>query len=129
MPLAKRLTRSLCIAVRVESDRNAAVLGECWHGAARGKSDAIVLMIGTGIGAGILSGGRIIRGAHALSGCAGWLTVTREDVDAARDHGEFGRPSHRVGCAATCAGRRGQQPGAIGFVESYCTRCCGCRSP
>jgi glucokinase len=89
MPLAKRLTRSLGIPVRVESDRNAAVLGECWHGAARGKSDAIVLMIGTGIGAGILSGGRIIRGAHALSGCAGWLTVTREDVDAARDHGEL----------------------------------------
>ena len=89
MPLAKRLTRSLGIPVLVESDRNAAVLGECWHGAARGKSDAIVLMIGTGIGAGILSGGRIIRGAHALSGCAGWLTVTREDVDAAWDHGEL----------------------------------------
>jgi glucokinase len=37
-------------------------------------------MIGTGIGAGILSGGRILRGAHELSGCAGWLTVTREEV-------------------------------------------------
>lgn len=80
MPLAKRLKQALGIPVAVESDRNAAVLGECWRGAARGKSDAIVLMIGTGIGAGILSGGRIIRGAHELSGCAGWLTVTREDV-------------------------------------------------
>lgn len=89
MPLARRLTRSLGIPVRVESDRNAAVLGECWLGAARGKSDAIVLMIGTGIGAGILSGGRIIRGAHELSGCAGWLTVTREDVDAAQGCGEL----------------------------------------
>jgi len=89
MPLARRLTRSLGIPVRVESDRNAAVLGECWRGAARGKSDVIVLMIGTGIGAGILSGGRIIRGAHELSGCAGWLTVTREAVDAAQGHGEL----------------------------------------
>lgn len=89
MPLAKRLTRSLGIAVRVESDRNMAVLGECWLGAARGKSDAIVLMIGTGIGAGILSGGRIIRGAHELSGCAGWLTVTRDDVHAAPGNGEL----------------------------------------
>lgn len=89
MPLARRLTRSLGIPVRVESDRNAAVLGECWLGAARGKSDAIVLMIGTGIGAGILSGGRIIRGAHELSGCAGWLTVTREEVHAAQNHGEL----------------------------------------
>lgn len=74
MPLASRLKRSLRIPVFVESDRNAAILGECWRGAAQGKSDAIVLMIGTGIGAGILSGGRILRGAHELSGCAGWLT-------------------------------------------------------
>jgi len=74
MPLASRLKRSLRIPVYVESDRNAAILGECWRGAAQGKSDAVVVMIGTGIGAGILSGGRILRGAHELSGCAGWLT-------------------------------------------------------
>jgi glucokinase len=78
MPLASRLKRSLGIPVVVESDRNAAVLGEAWRGAARGKSDAIVLMIGTGIGAGILSGGRVLRGAHELSGCAGWLTITEQ---------------------------------------------------
>lgn len=89
MPLARRLTRSLGIPVRVESDRNAAVLGEGWLGAARGKADAIVLMIGTGIGAGILSGGRIIRGAHELSGCAGWLTVIREEVATAEGRGEL----------------------------------------
>lgn len=89
MPLARRLTRSLGVPVYVESDRNAAVLGECWLGAARGKSDAVVLMIGTGIGAGILSGGRILRGAHELSGCAGWLTVTREHVQAAEGCGEL----------------------------------------
>lgn len=89
MPLGTRLTRLLGIPVHVESDRNAAVLGEYWLGAARGKSDAIILMIGTGIGAGILSGGRIIRGAHELSGCAGWLTVTGEDVYAAPGCGEL----------------------------------------
>jgi glucokinase len=75
MPLGIRLKRSLEIPVVVESDRNAALLGECWRGAARGKSDVIVLMIGTGIGAGIMSGGRIVRGAHELSGCAGWLSL------------------------------------------------------
>ena len=89
MPLAKRLTRALGLPVHVESDRNAAVLGECWVGAAKDKSDAIVLMIGTGIGAGILSGGHIVRGAHELSGCAGWFTVTREDVQAAQGSGEL----------------------------------------
>ena len=54
--------RALGLPVIVESDRNAAVLGEAWCGAARGKSDAIVLMLGTGIGAGILSGGRPCAG-------------------------------------------------------------------
>jgi glucokinase len=78
MPLASRLKHSLEIPVVVESDRNAALLGECWRGAAAGKSDAIVLLIGTGIGAGIMSGGRVLRGAHQLSGCAGWLSVALE---------------------------------------------------
>jgi len=89
LPLASRLRQSLEIPVVVESDRNAAVVGECWRGAARGKSDVIVLMIGTGIGAGILSGGRIVRGAHELSGCAGWLTVMRENVPNTAGNGEL----------------------------------------
>jgi glucokinase len=89
MPLGKRLRQLLGIPIAVESDRIAAVLGEAWRGAARGKSDAILVMIGTGIGAGILSGGRVIRGAHELSGCAGWLTVRPENVRRARQIGEL----------------------------------------
>jgi glucokinase len=78
VPLARELKRKLRLPVFVESDRNAVVLGESWRGAARGKSDVIVLMVGTGIGAGILSGGNIVRGAHELSGCAGWMVVSDE---------------------------------------------------
>jgi glucokinase len=89
MPLASRLRRSLAIPVVVESDRNAAIVGESWRGAARGKSDAIVFMIGTGIGAGILSGGRVLRGAHELSGCAGWLTITEAKSGASSGIGEL----------------------------------------
>jgi glucokinase len=89
MPLASRLKRSLEIPVFVESDRNAAIVGESWRGAARGKSDAIVFMIGTGIGAGILSGGRVLRGAHELSGCAGWLTITEAKNVASSGIGEL----------------------------------------
>jgi glucokinase len=46
MALAQRLKRALQLPVFVESDRNAAVLGETWLGAAKRKSDAIVLMLG-----------------------------------------------------------------------------------
>ncbi|HEY0594078.1 MAG TPA: ROK family protein, partial [Thermoanaerobaculia bacterium] len=76
MPLAKLLRARLRVPVTVESDRNTAVLGEAWRGAARGKDDVIVLIVGTGVGAGILSGGRLVRGAHELSGCAGWMVTT-----------------------------------------------------
>jgi len=89
MPLAGRLQRWLRIPVVVESDRNAAVLGESWRGAAKGKSDVIMLIIGTGIGAGILSGGRLVRGAHELSGCAGWLIVTGHENFRASQLGEL----------------------------------------
>ncbi len=78
VPLARLLRRKLGVPVFVESDRNATVLGEAWRGAARGKSDVVALIIGTGIGAGILSGGSLVRGAHELSGCAGWMVVTDE---------------------------------------------------
>jgi glucokinase len=75
MPLRTRLQRMLRIPFASESDRAAAALGETWRGAARGKSDAVMLIIGTGIGAGIISAGRVVRGAHELSGCAGWMVV------------------------------------------------------
>ena len=78
MPLARMIRKKLKIPVAIESDRNAVVLGEAWRGAARGRKDVIALIIGTGIGAGIMSGGRIVRGAHELSGCAGWLVVADE---------------------------------------------------
>jgi glucokinase len=89
MPLARLLRAHLKIPVVVDSDRNAVVLGESWRGAARGMSDVIVLIVGTGIGAGILSGGRLIRGAHELSGCAGWLCITDDESALARKIGSL----------------------------------------
>lgn len=87
VPLASLLRKRLRIPVQVESDRSAAVLGEAWRGAARGKSDVVVLLVGTGIGAGILSGGQLLRGAHELSGCAGWMAVSEADGDDVRRWG------------------------------------------
>lgn len=89
MALGSRLTRSLGIPVIVESDRNAGLIGECWQGAGKGKSDVIVLMIGTGIGAGIMSGGHVVRGAHELSGCAGWLSVSVDGNPNSKTTGEL----------------------------------------
>ncbi len=75
MPLGPILRKRFHLPVLVESDRNAFVTGEVWKGAARGCADVIFIAIGTGIGAGIISGGRLIRGSHELSGCLGWMAV------------------------------------------------------
>ncbi len=49
--------------IALETDVNAAALAEACLGAARGLDDMAYITIGTGIGAGILSGGRLIHGA------------------------------------------------------------------
>jgi glucokinase len=46
-------------------------------------------MLGTGIAAGIWSGGRLVRGAHELSGCAGWMVVADGYGTRARQVGQL----------------------------------------
>jgi glucokinase len=65
------------ITVRVDSDRACAILGETWRGAAVGARNAIFLAVGTGIGAGILVDGRIVRGVGDAAGAIGWLALDR----------------------------------------------------
>ncbi len=75
MPLGELLRVGFDLPVRVESDRNAFVTGEAWQGSAKGCRDVVFIAIGTGIGAGIISGGRLIRGFGELAGCFGWMAV------------------------------------------------------
>lgn len=62
-----------------EGDRNVQALGEAWLGwGARGDVRNLVLLtVGTGIGAGLISEGRLISGAHGVSGAAGWMVIDR----------------------------------------------------
>ncbi len=75
MPLGAMLNVHFQLPVLVESDRNAFVTGEAWQGAARNCRDVVFLAIGTGIGAGIISGGRLLRGSNELAGCLGWMAT------------------------------------------------------
>jgi glucokinase len=68
---------STAVKVVMESDRTASILGEAWHGAARGHRDAIFVAVGTGIGAGVLVDGRVLRGAHGAAGAIGWWALDR----------------------------------------------------
>jgi glucokinase len=65
------------VKIVVDDDRAASILGEAWQGAAHGCRNAIFLAVGTGIGAGILIDGRVLRGAHGVAGAIGWLALDR----------------------------------------------------
>ncbi len=65
------------IPVTIDSDRACYILGESWQGNARGCRDAVFLSVGTGIGAGILINGEILRGSNDIAGCIGWMALQR----------------------------------------------------
>ena len=77
------------VPVAVDSDRAACILGEAWRGAARGCRHAVFLAVGTGIGAGILADGRVLRGADDSAGAAGWLALSRPYHPEYRACGDF----------------------------------------
>lgn len=66
-PLRDTIATAVDLPVRVENDGNAAAWGEYRFGAGRTATDAMVLVtVGTGIGGGIVLGGRLHRGAHGM---------------------------------------------------------------
>jgi glucokinase len=74
-PIRDEIEHRLATFVILENDANAAALGEKWMGAGREVQDLVLLTLGTGIGGGIISGGRIIRGFAGMAGELGHITV------------------------------------------------------
>jgi glucokinase len=81
--------------VVVESDRASSILGEVSRGVAQGCSHAIFMAVGTGIGAGIMVDGVILRGAHDIAGAIGWMGLERPYREVYRRCGGF--ESHASG--------------------------------
>lgn len=74
-PIREELSRRLGTPVILENDANAAALGEKWIGAGRDVDDLVLLTLGTGIGGGIISNGRVLRGWLGMAAELGHITV------------------------------------------------------
>lgn len=61
-PLLPALRGDRDIPCAIDTDVNAAVLAEAELGAARGLTDAVYITVGTGVGGGVLSGGKLVHG-------------------------------------------------------------------
>ncbi len=77
------------IPIVIDNDRACYITGECTKGVARECTDAVFIAVGTGIGAGILADGRVLRGAMDISGSIGWMALDRPFSDVYRDSGCF----------------------------------------
>jgi predicted NBD/HSP70 family sugar kinase len=69
------LGERLGLPVEVENDANLGALAEGALGAARGLSDFVYVRLGSGLGAGVVAGGRLCRGANGLAGEIGHVQV------------------------------------------------------
>jgi glucokinase len=73
--LADRLKEATGLHVRITNDANAAARGERTYGVARGIDDFIMITLGTGVGSGIISHGRLVYGHDGFAGELGHVCV------------------------------------------------------
>jgi len=88
-------------------DGQAWVTGEWWRGAARGARDAALVAVGTGIGGGMILGGRLHPGRVGIAGAVGWWVMEGAQSGGVRTEGRGWLESVASGPAiAEAAGER-----------------------
>ena len=84
------------LPVKAGNDANMAALGEAWKGGASGCDNMVLVTLGTGVGGGIIQGGRPLNGVNGAAGEVGHIVVNRYEPE-----------------QCTC--------GRYGCVEQYCS--------
>jgi glucokinase len=74
-PLRDVIAERVGLTVTLDNDANCATLGEWWLGAARGARNVVGMTIGTGIGGGLILGGRLYHGSSDVAGEVGHMTI------------------------------------------------------
>lgn len=87
VPIVSILEDAFGIPAFLQNDANACALVEWKHGAGRGCEDMVFLTMGTGMGAGVIAGGRLLRGARDMAGEVGHL---RLEADGPVGYGKAG---------------------------------------
>ena len=79
-PIKKAFENLFNVPAVALNDANSALLGEQWLGGAHGEKDVGMVTLGTGVGGGILSGGRLIMGSRGFAGEIGHLPLYSQGV-------------------------------------------------
>jgi glucokinase len=108
VPIRDRVADAIGLPTLLENDASAAAYGEWRFGAGRGVEDMLLVAVGTGIGGGLITGGKLFRGAHGFAAEIGHIIVEPggplcgcgnlgcwEQVAAGRAIGRLGREAAR----------------------------------
>lgn len=74
--LRDKLSEAVSLPATLDNDANCATYGEWWQGAGRGATSLVGVTLGTGIGGGVIVGGRLIHGASGSAGELGHTTIS-----------------------------------------------------
>lgn len=77
-PAARELRRLTGKTVYMENDANAAAYGEAVAGAAKGTRDSVTITLGTGVGGGIIIGGRVFSGWNHFGAELGHMVIVQD---------------------------------------------------
>lgn len=76
-PLGELLNKKFGVPVKVCNDANAAALGEAKFGAGKNYSDSVLITLGTGVGGGIVIGGKLFEGNKSAGAEIGHMVIER----------------------------------------------------
>jgi|SRR5699024_423632 len=110
--LTKQVQDILGLPAFLENDANVAVLGENWLGAGNQNKNVLAVTLGTGVGGGIISGGKVLNGANGTAGEIGHMTV-EPDGDLCN--------CGRKGCLETIASATGMVRQAMEMIKKHPT--------
>ncbi len=79
--IEKELSRLTGFPVKAGNDATVAALGECWKGGGQGCENMVFATLGTGVGGGIVVGGKVIHGVHGAGGEIGHITLNKEETE------------------------------------------------
>ena len=63
------------------NDATVAALGECWKGGGAGSANVVFVTLGTGVGGGIVIGGKVVNGVHGAGGEIGHIVLNRNETE------------------------------------------------
>lgn len=121
VPLRDRLGELLGVPITLDNDGNTAAFGESWLGAGRDGLDLVMLTLGTGVGAGVIQGGQVLRGHFGSAAELGHMIVVSDGLPCTcgqrgclEQYASAGAVTRRAASAI----QQGEKSSASGVVEA-----------